>query len=307
MPLMPEAVVAMQACARIGAIHSVVFGGFSALSLRDRIEDAGRDVVITADGGWRGGKIVELKAAADKALSPGVDASIGSVIVLKRTAQRRADEDGRDLWWHDVVEGPAAECEPAWVDAEHPLFLLYTSGSTGKPKGIQHSSAGYLLGAKLTTKWVFDLQRGRRLLVHGRRRLGHRPQLRGVRAAGRWRHRRAVRRRADYPGSGRFWKICESLGVTIFYTAPTAIRALMKLGDDIPGRYDLLDCGCSAASASRSIPKRGCGITAIGARALPDRRHLVADRNRRHHDFARCPASPPPSPAPARSRCPAST
>ena len=146
----------MHACARIGAIHSVVFGGFSALSLKDRIEDAGAVVLITADGGWRGGKVIELKEAADKALSQGCR-SIRSVIVLKRTGQDVPMKDGRDVWWHDVIEGQTPVCEPVWVNAEHPLFLLYTSGSTGKPKGIQHSSAGYLLGAKLTTKWVFDL------------------------------------------------------------------------------------------------------------------------------------------------------
>ena len=157
LPLVPEAIVAMQACARIGAIHSVVFGGFSALSLRDRIEDAGARLLITADGGRRGGHIVELKAAADKALAEGA-ASIESVIVLRHTRHDVPMQPGRDLWWHDAVAGHGAECEPQWVDAEHPLFLLYTSGSTGKPKGIQHASAGYLLGAKLTTRWVFDLK-----------------------------------------------------------------------------------------------------------------------------------------------------
>ena len=156
MPMTPEAIVAMHACARIGAIHSVVFGGFSALSLKDRIEDAGAVLLITADGGWRGGKVIELKEAADKALSQGCP-SIRNVIVLKRTGQDVPMKPGRDLWWHDVIEGQPPVCEPVWVNAEHPLFLLYTSGSTGKPKGIQHSSAGYLLGAKLTSKWVFDL------------------------------------------------------------------------------------------------------------------------------------------------------
>ena len=157
MPLTVEAIVAMHACARIGAIHSVVFGGFSALSLKDRIEDAQATVLITADGGWRAGKIIELKEAADKALSQGCR-SIRSVVVLKRTGQDVPMKEARDFWWHELIEGQTPVCEPAWVNAEHPLFLLYTSGSTGKPKGIQHSSAGFLLGAKLTTKWVFDIR-----------------------------------------------------------------------------------------------------------------------------------------------------
>ena len=157
MPLVPEVIVAMQACARIGAMHSVVFGGFSALSLRDRIEDAGARFVITADGGWRGGKVVELKAATDKALEEGAK-SIEKVIVLKHCGVAVHMDPDRDLWWSDAMKGQSTTCEPTWVDAEHPLFLLYTSGSTGKPKGIQHSSAGYLLGAKLTSRWVFDLQ-----------------------------------------------------------------------------------------------------------------------------------------------------
>jgi acetyl-CoA synthetase len=165
MPMVPEAVIAMQACARIGAIHSVVFGGFSAISLKDRIEDAGARLLITADGGRRGGQIVELKNAADKALTEGCR-SIERVIVLRRTGHGVPMQSGRDRWWQDVVDGESPVCDPVPVDAEHPLFLLYTSGSTGKPKGIQHSSAGYLLGAKLTSQWV-----------HGGRRLGHRAQL----------------------------------------------------------------------------------------------------------------------------------
>jgi acetyl-CoA synthetase len=156
MPMVAEAVIAMQACARIGAIHSVVFGGFSAASLKDRIEDAGARLLITADGGHRGGTIVELKQAADEALAQGCK-TIEKVVVLKRTAHEVAFKNGRDLWWSELLEAQSDRCDPVWVDAEHPLFLLYTSGSTGKPKGIQHSSAGYLLGATLSTQWVFDL------------------------------------------------------------------------------------------------------------------------------------------------------
>jgi acetyl-CoA synthetase len=238
MPMSPEAIVAMHACARIGAIHSVVFGGFSALSLKDRIEDAGAVLLITADGGWRGGKVVELKEAADKALSGG-GRTVRNVIVLKRTGHDVAMKEGRDHWWHDVVEGQAPVCDPVWVNAEHPLFLLYTSGSTGKPKGIQHSSAGYLLGAKLTSKWVFDLNEEDVFWctadigwVTGHSYVAYGPLAAGATIV-------IYEGAPTFPHPGRFWQICESLGVTIFYTAPTAIRALMKLGDDIPARYDL--------------------------------------------------------------------
>src|SRR6267143_1124622 len=155
MPLVPEILIAMHACNRIGAVHSVVFGGFSAPALKDRIIDTEAVLVITADGGWRGGQAVELKAAADHALASGCR-SVRRVIVLKRTGKPIAMNPQRDLWWHEVVEGQSPSCEPEWVDAEHPLFLLYTSGSTGKPKGIQHATGGYLLGAKVTTQWVFD-------------------------------------------------------------------------------------------------------------------------------------------------------
>jgi acetyl-CoA synthetase len=238
MPMVPEAIVAMQACARIGAIHSVVFGGFSALSLKDRIEDASAVVLITADGGWRGGKAIELKQAADKALSMGCP-SMRKVIVLKRTAQDVDMYPGRDVWWHDVIEGQSPVCEPKWVNAEHPLFLLYTSGSTGKPKGIQHSSAGYLLGAKLTSKWVFDLNDDDVFWctadigwVTGHSYVAYGPLAAGATIV-------IYEGAPTFPHAGRFWQICERQGVTVFYTAPTAIRALMKLGDDIPARYDL--------------------------------------------------------------------
>jgi acetyl-CoA synthetase len=238
MPMVPEAIVAMHACARIGAVHSVVFGGFSALSLKDRIEDAGAVLLITADGGWRGGKPVELKEAADKALAGGCK-SIRKVIVLKRTGQDLDMYPGRDVWWHDVIEGQPPVCDPVWINAEHPLFLLYTSGSTGKPKGIQHSSAGYLLGAKLTSKWVFDLNEQDVFWctadigwVTGHSYVAYGPLAAGATIV-------IYEGAPTFPHAGRFWQICESLGVTIFYTAPTAIRALMKLGEDIPARYDL--------------------------------------------------------------------
>ena len=238
MPMVPEAIVAMQACARIGAIHSVVFGGFSALSLRDRIEDAGACVLITADGGWRGGQIVELKTAADKALAEGCP-TIQKVIVLRRTAQAVPMRVGRDIWWQDAVKGQATHCSPTWVDAEHPLFLLYTSGSTGKPKGIQHASAGYLLGAKLSAQWVFDLRDDDVFWctadvgwVTGHSYVAYGPLANGATVV-------MYEGAPTFPDGGRLWRICDKLGVTIFYTAPTAIRALMKLGDEIPARYDL--------------------------------------------------------------------
>jgi acetyl-CoA synthetase len=238
MPLIPEAIVAMLACARIGAVHSVVFGGFSANAVKDRIEDAGAKLVITADAGWRGGHAVELKQAVDKALSEGCE-SVQKVIVCRRTGTACEMRAGRDVWWHDVIEGQQETCEPEWLDAEHPLFLLYTSGSTGKPKGIQHSSAGYLLNAKLTTKWAFDLKdrdvywctadvgwvTGHTYVVYG-------PLAAGATLF-------MYEGAPTFPDGGRFWRMCEAHKISIFYTAPTAIRALMKLGDAVPAKYDL--------------------------------------------------------------------
>jgi acetyl-CoA synthetase len=238
MPLIPEIIVAMLACARIGAVHSVVFGGFSAPSLKDRIEDASATVVITADGGYRAGNVVELKAATDKALASGCP-SVRRVIVYRRTGADVPMQEGRDVWWHEIVEGHSPVCDPVWVDAEHPLFLLYTSGSTGKPKGIQHSSGGYLLGAKLTTKWIFDLREDDIFWctadvgwVTGHSYVAYGPMANGATVV-------LYEGAPTYPDGGRFWKICQTHGVTIFYTAPTAIRALMKLGDQLPAQYDL--------------------------------------------------------------------
>src|SRR5215468_10251425 len=209
MPMTPEAIVAMHACARIGAVHSVVFGGFSAPSLKDRIEDASASVLITADGGCRAGKVIELKEAADKALSQGCR-SIRHVVVLKRTGQDVRMKEARDLWWHELIEGQSPVCDPVWVDAEHPLFLLYTSGSTGKPKGIQHSSAGYLLGAKTTTKWVFDLRDDDVYWctadvgwVTGHSYVAYGPMSNGATIV-------LYEGAPTYPDGGRFWKICET-------------------------------------------------------------------------------------------------
>jgi len=238
MPMVPEAVIAMQACARIGAIHSVVFGGFSADSLRDRIDDARAVMLITADGGTRGGKTVELKEAADKALSKGCE-SIENVIVLKRTAHDIPMQQGRDHWWSDVVDGMDKICEPEWVNAEDPLFLLYTSGSTGKPKGIQHSSAGYLLNAIVTNLWVFDLNDDDIFWctadvgwITGHTYVAYGPLAAGTTIV-------MFEGAPVIPDAGRFWKMVEAHKVSVFYTAPTAIRALMKFGDDYPNKYDL--------------------------------------------------------------------
>ena len=238
MPMVPEAVIAMQACARIGAIHSVVFGGFSADSLHDRIDDAQAVMLITADGGTRGGKTVELKEAADKALSKGCQ-SIENVIVLKRTAHDIAMKEGRDHWWSDVIAGQDTSCEPEWVSAEDPLFLLYTSGSTGKPKGIQHSSAGYLLNAIVTNLWVFDLNDDDIFWctadvgwITGHTYVAYGPLAAGSSIV-------MFEGAPVIPDAGRFWKMVEQHKVSVFYTAPTAIRALMKFGDDYPNKYDL--------------------------------------------------------------------
>lgn len=238
MPMTPEAVVAMQACARIGAIHSVVFGGFSAESLRDRSDDAGAVMLITADGGHRGGKIVELKEAADKSLAK-AGSTIENVIVLKRTGHDINMQQGRDHWWHDIVADQSTECEPEWVNSTHPLFLLYTSGSTGKPKGIQHSTGGYLLNAVLTNLWVFDLQDKDIFWctadvgwITGHTYVAFGPLATGSTVV-------MYEGAPVVPDAGRFWKICEDHKVTVFYTAPTAIRALMKFGDEFPNKYDL--------------------------------------------------------------------
>jgi len=226
-----DGVAAMQACARIGATHSVVFGGFSAQSLRDRIEDTGAKAVITADHQIRGGKQLPLKSIVDEALALGGCDSIKNVLVVKRSGADVAMTAGRDTWMHDLVAKQATTCEPEWVSAEHPLFLLYTSGSTGKPKGVQHSTGGYLLHAALTTKWTFDLKQddvfwctadigwvtGHTYITYGPLALGGTEIVfEGV---------------PTYPDAGRFWKMIQDHKVSIFYTAPTAIRSLIKAAE----------------------------------------------------------------------------
>ncbi len=237
MPMVPEAVIAMQACARIGAIHSVVFGGFSSDSLKDRITDAQAVAVITADGGHRGGRVIGLKAICDKVL--GDCPSVRTVFVLRRAGNEISWQEGRDVWWHDAVAGLSDSCPPVAVGAEHPLYLLYTSGSTGRPKGIQHSSAGYLLGTILTMRWVFDIREDDVYWctadigwVTGHSYVAYGPLACGATIL-------MYEGAPMIPDPGRFWRLCERHGVTIFYTAPTAIRALKKHGDDYPRAYNL--------------------------------------------------------------------
>jgi acetyl-CoA synthetase len=239
MPMSIEAVVAMQACNRIGATHSVVFGGFSAKSLHERIVDAGAVAVITADEQMRGGRAIPLKPAVDEALGMGGCEAVKSVIVYKRTGADIAWNASRDLWWHELVNGQGDICEPEWVEAEHPLFLLYTSGSTGKPKGVQHSTGGYLVHAALTMRWTFDYKpsdifwctadvgwvTGHTYITYGPLAVGATQVVfEGV---------------PTYPDAGRFWKMIQDHKVTVFYTAPTAIRSLIKAGADQPKKYDL--------------------------------------------------------------------
>jgi len=239
MPMSIQVVVAMQACARIGATHSVVFGGFSAKSLQERIIDAGATEVITADGQFRGGREIPLKPVVDEAFALGGCDGVRNVIVYRRTGSKVPMTAPRDKWWDDVVKGQADNCEPTWVNAEHPLFILYTSGSTGKPKGIQHSTGGYLLQAMLTMQWVFDNKpsdvfwctadvgwvTGHTYIVYGPLACGTTEVMfEGV---------------PTYPDAGRFWKIIQDHKVNVFYTAPTAIRSLIKAGGDLPKKYDL--------------------------------------------------------------------
>jgi acetyl-CoA synthetase len=240
MPLVPELAIAMLACARIGAVHSVVFGGFSAESLRDRINDAQARLLVTADGGYRRGQIVALKRVADEALAQ--TPSIEHVVVVRRGADDRIPvhmTPGRDRWYHELMADASFTCEPEEMDAEDMLYILYTSGTTGKPKGIVHTTGGYLVGTYVTTKLVFDLRdddvywctadigwvTGHSYLVYG-------PLANGATAL-------MYEGAPDWPAKDRFWSLVERHGVTIFYTAPTAIRAFMRWGTEWPERHDL--------------------------------------------------------------------
>jgi len=242
LPMGIEAVVAMQACARIGLIHSVVFGGFSAKSLNERIIDASAKAIITSDGQFRGGKTMPLKAAVDEGIAMGGCDTIEKVVVLKKTGLE-IEWNSNNIWWHDLIAGAADTCEPVMVNAEHPLFLLYTSGSTGKPKGVQHSSAGYLLHAMNTMRWTFDIKdndvfwctadvgwiTGHSYVAYGPLAVGATQVVfEGI---------------PTYPNAGRFWEMIAKHKVSIFYTAPTAIRSLIKASETHPEvhprNYDL--------------------------------------------------------------------
>ncbi len=243
MPMSIEAVVAMQACARLGVIHSVVFGGFSSKSLQERIVDTGASLVICADGQYRGGRVLPLKPAVDEALAMGGCDAVRKVVVYRRTGEKIAWNAERDSWMHEVTEGQAATSEPVFVSAEHPLFVLYTSGSTGKPKGIQHATGGFLLVAAVSMKWVFDIKpedvfwctadvgwvTGHTYVAYGPLAVGATQIVfEGV---------------PTFPHPGRFWEMIQRHRCTVFYTAPTAIRSLIKAGevspDHHPSRYDL--------------------------------------------------------------------
>ena len=239
MPMIPEAAIAMLACARIGAPHSVVFGGFSSEALRDRLSDGKAKLVITADGGWRKDSIVPLKDQVDKALADGAVPSVGNVLVVQRTKQEISMQAGRDHWWHDIRQGVSADCPPEPMDAEDMLFILYTSGSTGKPKGVVHTTGGYNLYTHMTTKWIFDLNdtdvywctadvgwiTGHSYIVYG-------PLSNGATSL--------MYEGAPRPSNpGCIWDVIEKHGVNVFYTAPTAIRAFIKMGEHLPNQRDL--------------------------------------------------------------------
>ncbi|SFJ25854.1 acetate--CoA ligase [Planctomicrobium piriforme] len=237
MPMVPELAIAMLACSRIGATHSIIFGGFSADAIADRNNDAQAKVVVTADGGWRRGKEVPLKTNVDASLPKAP--SVEKVVVVRRTGTPVDMVPDRDYWWHELMEQVDADCEPAELDSEHPLFILYTSGSTGKPKGVLHTTAGYMLGAQMTSRWVFDLKdqdtywctadigwiTGHSYIVYG-------PLSNGATSL-------MFEGAPNWPDEGRFWEIIEKYQVNIFYTAPTAIRAFIKWGDQWPQKYDL--------------------------------------------------------------------
>ncbi|GAA1206194.1 acetate--CoA ligase [Rhodoglobus aureus] len=239
MPLVPEAVIAMLATVRLGAAHSVVFGGFSAESLRSRIDDASAKLVVTADGGWRKGKVFPLKAAVDAALANG-ESSVTNVLVVKRGDNDVEWTEGRDLWWHDQIEAAEPEHEAQGFPAENPLFVLYTSGTTGKPKGILHTSGGYLTQAAFTHKNVFDLKPETDVYwctadvgwITGHTYVTYGPLANGATQV-------LYEGTPDTPNQGRWWEIIQKFGVSIFYTAPTAIRSFMKAGRQIPEQYDL--------------------------------------------------------------------
>src|ERR687886_2584300 len=236
LPMVPELPIAMLACSRIGAIHSVVFSGFSAQALSDRICDSKSKVIVTADGGFRRGKVIQLKSIVDDAISS--TPFIENIIVLKR-AENDIQMGSKDLWWHDIIEGTKSYCEPEILDSTHPLYILYTSGTTGKPKGVLHSTAGYLTHLYATAKWVFDFKNQDIFFctadigwVTGHSYVVYAPLMHGVTEI-------IYEGAPDYPKPDRYWEIIEKYGVTILYTTPTALRMYMKYGNSIPNSFDL--------------------------------------------------------------------
>lgn len=237
MPMVPELAIAMLACARIGAVHSIIFGGFSAPAISDRVNDAQSKMVITADGGYRRGSVLRLKDTVDEALK--TCPSVHSCVVVSRAKAQVHMQTGRDFWWHDLMGQADADCPAEELDSEHPLYILYTSGSTGKPKGILHTTGGYMVGTYLTTKYVFDLKEedtywctadigwvtGHSYVIYGPLNTGATVLM--------------YEGAPNAPANDRFWQIIERYRVTVFYTAPTAIRSFMKWGDDLPAKYDL--------------------------------------------------------------------
>ncbi len=285
LPMIPEAAYAMLACARIGAIHSVVFAGFSPDSLAQRITDCQSKIVITADEGLRGGKKVPLKANVDAAIAKagGVD----WVVVVKRTGGAVDMNPSRDFWYHDAAEMVTTECPCEPMHAEDPLFILYTSGSTGQPKGVLHTSGGYLVFASMTHQYVFDYHDGDIYWctadvgwVTGHSYILYGPLANGATTL-------MFEGVPNYPDNSRFWNVIDKHKVNIFYTAPTAIRALMQAGDD-PVQEDLAQEPAAARLGRRADQSGSLGMVSPRGRrrALPDRRYLVADRDRRHSDHA---------------------
>ena len=284
LPMIPEAAAAMLACARIGAVHNVVFGGFSPGSVRERMEVSEAKALITADQARRKGKTAPIKAALDEVLSEDPLPKLETIFVVRHVGEETPMEQGRDHWLDEAMASAPAECPAEPLPAEHPLFILYSSGSTAKPKGIQHTTGGYLTQVAWTHREVFDLKdddvyfcsadigwiTGHSYIVYG-------PLANGATSV-------MYEGAPDYPHKGIWWELCERYGVSLFYTAPTAIRACMKWGSEHPAEHDLSKLRLLGTVGEPINPKAWLWYhKVIGQRALPDRRHLVADRDRRDH------------------------